>query len=154
MTIQLTLRNKTTIYAASELKSFIDVMTDGTCDIVESDADITLGLLPAGSVKDTLIDDRYVIDIKDGKGNISGSNERSILLGIYRYLKELGCRFVRPGKNGDVIPKRMLTGTEVHIDEAAFYPFRVECLEGAITPQMVIDTIKWLPKVGYNAFFM
>jgi len=152
--IKVTVKNKTALYAANELKSFIEIMTDGTCDIVESDADITLGLLPAGSVKDTLIDDRYVIDIKDGKGNISGSNERSILLGIYRYLKELGCRFVRPGKNGDVIPKRILTGTEVHIDESAFYPFRVECLEGAITPQLVIDTIKWLPKVGYNAFFM
>ncbi|MBQ9768682.1 MAG: DUF4838 domain-containing protein, partial [Clostridia bacterium] len=106
--IKVTVKNKTALYAANELKSFIEIMTDGTCDTVESDADITLGLLPAGSVKDTLIDDRYVIDIKDGKGNISGSNERSILLGIYRYLKELGCRFVRPGKNGDVIPKRSL----------------------------------------------
>lgn len=154
MTIQLTLRSKTTLYAASELKSFVEAMTGDICKIVDSDGDILLDILPEGSVKEPLTDDRYIINIKDGKGKISGSNERSILLGIYRYLKELGCRFVRPGKNGDVIPKRSLNGTNVQIDEAAFYPFRVECLEGAITPQMVIDTIKWLPKVGYNAFFI
>ena len=154
MTIQLKLSNKTTFYAASELKSFVEAMTDDICEIVDSDGDILLDILPEGSVKDPLIDDRYVIDIKDGKGKISGSNERSILLGIYRYLKELGCRFVRPGKNGDVIPKRSLNGANVQIDEAAFYPFRVECLEGAVNTEMVIETIKWLPKVGYNAFFI
>ncbi len=153
MKIRLTVKNKTTLYAANELKSFIVAMTDVPCDVVDSDADITLGLLPEGSVNDPLIDDRYVIDIKDGKGSILGSNQRSILLGIYRYLKELGCRFVRPGKNGDVIPKSDLKGV-VSIDESAFYPFRVECLEGSINAELVKDTIKWLPKVGYNAFFI
>lgn len=153
MTVGLTLKNKTTIYAANELKNFIEAMTDTSCLIVDDEADITLGLLPDNSVKDPLIDDRYVIDIKGGKGTILGSNQRSILLGIYRYLKELGCRFVRPGKNGDVIPKRDLDGT-VKIDESAFYPFRVECIEGSINTELVKETIKWLPKVGYNAFFI
>ncbi len=153
MKIKLLYSNKTMLYAANEFKGFIEAMTDKPCTIVDDGADIELGLLPEGCVKDPLIDDRYVIDLTDGKGSILGSNPRSVLMGIYRYLKELGCRYVRPGKNGDVIPKSDLKG-RVLIDRSAFYPFRVECLEGAVNAEIVKDTIKWLPKVGYNAFFI
>lgn len=139
--------HKTIRYAAFELEAFLRKMTDEECNI-------SLGLLPEDSVKDALTDDRYSVSVKDGSGTILGSNPRSVLMGVYRYLKELGCRYVRPGKDGDYIPKVMLMGTNVNVEQEAFYPFRVECLEGAITPEMVVNTIKWLPKVGYNAFFI
>lgn len=139
--------DKTLKYAADELAVFLKKMT-------EDPYEITLGLLPEGSVKEVLTDDKYVISVKNGIGTIYGSNPRSVLMGVYRYLKELGCRYVRPGKDGDYIPTVTLAKTNIQIEQSAFYPFRVECLEGAITTEMVKDTIKWLPKVGYNAFFI
>ncbi len=153
MKISIPYKSETLCYAAEELVKYITAMTSQNVEIAEESGDIVLGLLPSGSVKDPLIDDKFVINIQNGKGEILGSNERSVLLGIYRYLKELGCRFVRPGKDGEVVPKRQLDGS-VKVEETAFYPFRVECLEGAINDELVIDTIRWLPKVGYNAFFI
>lgn len=153
MKIYIPYKSETICYAAEELAKYITAMTSQKVEICENEGDIVLGILPSGSVKDTLIDDKYIINIENGKGEILGSNERSVLLGIYRYLKELGCRFVRPGKNGDVIPTRDLDKC-VKVEETAFYPFRVECLEGAVDDKLVIDTVRWLPKVGYNAFFI
>ena len=48
------------------------------------------------------------IDVTDGKGRIAGSNPRSVLLGVYRFLEEAGCRWLRPGTDGDYVPKRAL----------------------------------------------
>jgi len=154
MKICIPYKSETLCYAAKELAKYINIMTSQEVEIAENDGDIFLDLLPEGSVKDPLIDDKFVVNVENGKGKICGSNERSVLLGVYRWLKELGCRFVRPGKDGEVIPVRRINDSVVNISEEAFYPFRVECLEGAINDELVIDTIRWLPKVGYNAFFI
>ena len=47
-------------------------------------------------------DDLLSIHVTNGTGVISGPNERSVLLGVYRYLRELGCRFLFPGKDGEL----------------------------------------------------
>lgn len=39
-------------------------------------------------VEDPLRNDAYIISVKDNKGYIAGSNERSVLFGIYRLLEE------------------------------------------------------------------
>ena len=53
-------------------------------------ADISLGLLSDFGVKidvdDPFFDDAYEINVKDKKGYIAGTNERSILFGVYRLL--------------------------------------------------------------------
>ena len=50
-------------------------------------------------------DDGYLISVKKGIGTITGKNPRSVLLGVYGYFYELGCRFIRPGKDGDLLPR-------------------------------------------------
>ena len=45
--------------------------------------------------------DAYAITVTDLGGTIRGSNNRSVLLGAYRYLKELGFAFLRPDREGN-----------------------------------------------------
>ena len=138
-------KNQTTVYAKEELAAYLTKVAGPL-----NDARIELDLFE-GSDDHPLSDDRYTVEIKDGKGKISGSNSRSILMGVYAYLKHLGCRFLRPGDKGELVPKRDLDG-DCSINCAAFYPYRIEVLEGAISEEIVIEVLKWLPKAGYNGY--
>ena len=104
-------------------------------------------------VKDPSLDDSVSINVNGGFGYISGSNERSILIGVYRYLRELGCAFVRPGEDGEIIPEVSLLDTNVIVFEAASYRHRSICIEGADSYDNINDFIKWMPKVGFNGFY-
>ena len=141
------IKNQTTVYAKEELAAYLTKIAGPL-----NDARIELDLFE-GSDDHPLSDDRYIIEIKDGKGKISGSNSRSILMGVYAYLKYLGCRFLRPGEKGEIIPKRDLDGA-CSAECAAFYPYRIEVLEGAISEEIVIEVLKWLPKAGYNGYYI
>ena len=105
------------------------------------------------SVENAYLDDAFSVDVIDAKGKICGSNPRSVLFGCYRYLKELGCSWVRPGKDGEYIPKRSLLGATVQVKEAASYRHRGVCIEGSVSYDHVSDMIDWLPKVCMNAYF-
>ena len=102
------------------------------------------------------IDDEIKIDIREGSGVITGSNERAVLLAVYRALFELGCRWVRPGKNGELLPKKSLDigNMNIQVQEKASYRHRAVCLEGANDYQHVADMIDWLPKIGMNGYFV
>lgn len=158
-------REETAVYAAEELGKYLDMMCpDFSEGIVYTDAPstddgIVLALmselgLEAPEVKDPVTDDVLYIDVNGGKGVIAGSNIRSILLSVYRYLTEAGCRFIRPGKNGEYIPTRDMSTFSCQYRHAASYPFRGECIEGAVSFEHVRDTIIWSPKVGMNMFMM
>ena len=114
-----------------------------------------LGVCPelGATVADPALDDAYSIDVENGCGAIRGSNARSVLMGTYRFLKELGCAWVRPGKDGEIIPKRSTCDVCVHVNEQASYRHRGICIEGAVNYEHVSDMIDWMPKMGYNAYF-
>ncbi|MBR3942972.1 MAG: DUF4838 domain-containing protein [Clostridia bacterium] len=99
--------------------------------------------------------DTIHIDVKNSVGFISGSNERSVLIAVYRFMYELGCRYLYPGKTGEKIPKKklyydMLT---VSVNETASYKYRGICIEGSTGYEHIVNTIDWLPKVGMNEYF-
>ena len=50
--------------------------------------------------------DRIMISVKDGRGEIAASNEGALLIAVYRFLYELGCRWTHPGEGGENIPAR------------------------------------------------
>ncbi len=102
-------------------------------------------------VTDPIYDDAIDISVYDGKGYIAGSNERSVLIGVYRYLNELGIKFIRPGDKGTYIPKNARL-SDVKLHEAADRRHRTVCIEGGLTLQNVLDMVDWLPKVGYNGY--
>lgn len=86
---------------------------------------------------------------------ISGSNPRSVLIAVYRYLRELGFRWLRPGERGVVIPKvHDPVLPRLHVSERPSYKFRTVCIEGACSVQHVLDMIDWLPKAGMSGYFI
>lgn len=99
-------------------------------------------------------DDAVHIRTTGDSGYIAGTNERSILLAAYRYLTELGCRWVRPGKTGECLPALGETLPAVEVKEQASYRHRGVCIEGAVSWEHVRDMVDWLPKLGYNAYFI
>ena len=104
------------------------------------------------AVEDAKLDDAVVICVSQGCGYITGSNARSVLLGVYRFLRELGCRWVRPGKAGERIPAVHIDRPEVHVCETPSYRYRGVAIEGGNSYENIYETIDFLPKVGMNAY--
>ena len=105
---------------------------------------------------DLSVDDAIRIDVKNGTGVITGSNERSVLIAVYRFLYELGCRFLKPGKEGEWIPQKDIEqkNLSVQVEEKASYRHRGVCIEGGNSYEHIRDMIDWLPKVGMNGYFV
>ncbi|BBH21555.1 DUF4838 domain-containing protein [Paenibacillus baekrokdamisoli] len=99
-------------------------------------------------------DDAVWIDVECGQGILAGSNPRSVLLSVYRYLTEVGCRWVRPGQDGEYIPQIDYLTKVVKLMEAASYRYRGICIEGAVSLENVTDMIDWMPKMGFNGYFI
>ncbi len=100
--------------------------------------------------------DSIYIDVKNAAGVISGSNECSVLMAVYRFMYMLGCRFLRPGSDGEKIPRRELTA-DVLTATASYTPsyfHRAICIEGSTSTEHVYNTIDWLPKVGLSGYFV
>jgi hypothetical protein len=159
--------SKTITYAVQELVSYLKKMdTKLVVDILQTDKVrqefdkiIWVGLDDALAdkvphVENAHMDDAIAVDVKEGSGFITGSNERSVLLAVYQFLKSLGCAWVRPGQEGERIPKKEIDHVNVRICEVASYRHRGVCIEGADTYENILDMIDYLPKVGMNAYFM
>lgn len=136
-------------FAACEIKAYI------TKVFADFDVCLSLGIglskeLP--EVEDPMLDDAIVIDTKESSGVITGTNARSVLIAAYRYLRELGFGFVRPGKDGEIYPET-LTNKPIYIREKAAYRQRMVCLEGSASFECVLDMVDWLPKVAMNGYF-
>ncbi len=104
-------------------------------------------------VEDPRRDDAYIISVKNKKGFIAGSNERSVIFGVYRLLEEWGIVWVRPGPNGTKYPEKC-AAQDIEIREAASKRNRIMCIEGAVSIENVLDMIEWMTKVGFNGYYI
>lgn len=161
MFLNITENTETLMYAAEELSKYLSMMDEIKCEIVIGNRGdgITLGLLgelglSSSDVGDAMLDDVIDVNINALSGYISGSNERSVLMGVYNYLKSAGCRWVRPGENGEYIPKKRMNTHSFIFRKKADYIFRGECIEGAVSFEHIKDTVLWLPKVNMNLFMI
>lgn len=102
-------------------------------------------------------DDAFKIRVDGGKGEIKGTNERAVLIGIYHYFKKQGCRFLRPGKDGEYIPR---IDKCVNVNEEWYAKTRYRgttsmhfynCYTGI---NSAIDFLDWMPKMAMNMFFI
>lgn len=101
------------------------------------------------------LDDAFEVEVNEDTGVIAGQNERSVLLGVYAYLTEIGCRFLKPGTEYEIVPqKAQAEDFYASLLRRASLRHRGICIEGADSIENILDTIDWLPKVGYNSFFL
>lgn len=152
----------TVAYAADELVRYLALVTgkDVTLhrqELCYPDDGIRVGLMASLQIKaprvaDPKWDDAIYVDVKNGRGCIAGNNPRSVLIAVYRYLREQGCRWVRPGSDGEYIPRKAIL-SPVMVVETPSYRHRGVCLEGAVSYEHVRDMVDWLPKNGFNAYF-
>lgn len=165
-TIVINSTNNSTInFAAGELTKYLMRMDRelrlevcDTADTTESSV-IKLGLFTDFGIQTlqqnaNVLDDEVYVDIHKGQGVIAGLNPRSVLLAVYRFLTEAGCRWIRPGTEGEIIPHTETGSISVSFQEKPSYRHRGICIEGAVSLENVMDTIEWLPKVGLNSYFI
>ncbi|MHB1356865.1 MAG: DUF4838 domain-containing protein [Anaerolineae bacterium] len=174
LTIRVLSNKQPLLFAAAELVKYIQMMTGNavkptitTSLDYEPDLENSLWLAEASqaptglqklaqslpAVANPQWDDAFAAEVEAGEGVILGNNPRSVLIGAYNLLIATGCRWVRPGTDGEVIPQRDLCALSLHKTEAASYRHRGICIEGACSYENIADIIDWAPKVGYNSYF-
>ncbi len=154
-------RHETISFAASELCRILKEMDPNTVfdhrrydayDPAMTDF-IWIGM---GDWCEHSLKDSIYIDVKNAAGVISGSNECSVLIAAYRFTYELGCRYLRPGKDGEKIPQKELTAEilTANLSYTPSYYHRAICIEGSTSTEHVYNTIDWLAKVGMSGYFV
>ena len=111
-------------FAAEELKKYLRMMMPscGEIDIKYSPCatnGFRLGVmsefgLDTSEADDIELDDIIHIDTDENGGIIAGSNVRSVLLAVYKYLTINGCRWLYPGVDGEFIPVKNITSVSYH----------------------------------------
>ena len=149
-------------FAAEELKKYLRMMMPRCGEIEisyspEAANGFRLGLmsdfgLDTSEADDLALDDILHIDTDAEGGIIAGSNARSILLAVYKYLTLNGCRWLFPGIDGEFIPIKDVEPTTFH--KMADNRYRGWCNEGAEFQQCMIDAIDFAPKIGLNVFML
>ena len=151
------------LFAAEELRKYLLYVTEDDVMLIEEvdglpqkDKD---GILLSTGGSDRLIttksdeEDSILIDIRGKDGEITANNGRALLIAVYRYLREIGFAFVRPGKDGEIYPERI--GEEaVFVCEKGDTKLRSVCIEGADFYGNLIDFIDWIPKIGMNSIHL
>lgn len=137
--------SETILFAAEELETYLNRMLPNT-DLPTIQLSVTEQLLS--------YPDSFSVQITREKGSIIGSNERSVLLGVYDYLHYLGCRFLSPEKHCEIIPFIDPDSLPASYQKQASFYHRGVCIEGSNSLENILAFIDWLPKVGYNSFFL
>ena len=135
--------SQTVRFAASELEKYLTKMLPST-------SQLAFRLTVTG--RQPL--DAFSVRIAADGGEICGVNDRSVLLGVYDYLHHLGCRFLAPGENCEIIPSISPQAIPAEYEKRASFRHRGVCIEGADSRENILDFIDWLPKIGYNSFFL
>lgn len=148
-------------YAAEELKKYLYMMMPDGDSITTRYSDeicgFRLGLmsdlgLDTSDVEDVELDDILYIDCDKNGGIIAGSNPRSVLIAVYEFLKQNGCRFIMPGKDGEYIPMKELDPVKLRHKPSMRY--RGWCLEGGVSQEIMIESIDFTPKLGMNTVML
>lgn len=149
-------------FAAGELKKYLRMMMPEGGDIrISRDAQAAdgfrLGILSdfgmdAPEAEDLRLDDVLHIEAGPQGGIIAGSNPRSVLLAVYKFLEKNGCRWLFPGIDGEVIPIKSIEPVSCH--QMAAMRYRGQCNEGAEAQINMMETIDFAPKIGLNTYMI
>ena len=151
--------NETTAFAAREFIRLAKKCDTGiTAETVfgECVGAISIGIgkgIDFSTIADKTLDDAIAIEVKGGVGYIGGSNARSVLIAVYRFFTEIGGAYLRPGRDGEKMPKKDILSVEVSVSETASYRYRGFCFEGSAGYEHIMELVDFAPKIGFNIFF-
>jgi len=159
--------NPTVRFAAQELTGYLSKMTGIKHTATLSESISSEQGIYLGTVEDfesvgmqrlcekSELDDAIVLKTEGKRLFITGSNPRSVLLATYHYLRLQGAEWLWPGEDGEIIPSVKKVRTEgFDLKERASYRHRAVCIEGAVTPEIVIEFIDWMAKHRMNGFHL
>ncbi len=149
-------------FAAEELKKYLRMMMPRCGEVPiaynpKAKDGFRIGImaefsLDTSEAQDLELDDIIHIDTDSEGGVIAGSNPRSVLLAVYKYLTLNGCCWLFPGVDGEFIPVQPVVATSYH--KMADCRYRGQCNEGAESQQCMLETIDFSPKIGLNAYMI
>ena len=142
--------NRVVDFAKDEFAKYAE-LTFIDFDEVKDQIDIYIGLNENGEIPLGKKDEIF-IDVKGSKGVITGSNAGSVLIAVYRFFIECGCRFLRPGKDGEYINKCNMKDVSVYVKEKATSDKRGMIIEGSCSFENVYDIIDFCPKIALNNY--
>lgn len=134
-------------FAAAELSGYLGRM------LAEEAGTLTVGL----EVRPDQAPGRpdwFLVKLGPEGGTVAGNSGRAALLGVYDCLRRLGCRFLAPVKGCETVPSLTRKELALRYEHRASFYHRGVCIEGADSRENVLDFIDWLPKAGYNSFFL
>ncbi|MBR2634871.1 MAG: DUF4838 domain-containing protein [Clostridia bacterium] len=150
------------VFAAEELKKYLRMMMPQSGDIAielnpEAKEGFRLGLLEDfglsdAEVEDAVLDDVVHIETHEKGGILAGSNPRSVLFAVYRFLRLNGCRWLYPGVDGEHVPMQSIVPTQYH--KKADHRFRGHCNEGAESQDCMLETIDFYAKQEINVYMI
>lgn len=154
--------------AASELRRYVRALTGerlrkarARSYDADKDAAAWLGVCdrlapPDGrGLEPSVWDDGYAIWCKGKTFHVAGRNPRSVLFGVYDFLQRQGVRFLRPGRDGEIVPRDTgLTLPKRPIVECASHRHRGITYEGALSVEHALQTVAWCAKKRLNTIFL
>ena len=114
-------------YAGEELARYLGRMLDGADGEIQVTLDVQPPPHPAPGW-DAALDDWFHVQARPGRIAVTGSNARSVLLGAYRLLHHLGCRFLMPGRRHEAVPALRPEDLRADLQEAAACRHRGVCI--------------------------
>jgi len=148
-------------HAASELKKYLRMMMPDGGDVKislnsEATDGFRLGLLEDFGLPfegtDARLDDVIHVEADASGGILAGSNPRSVLFAVYRFLRENGCRWLYPGVDGDYVPMKEPEHVSYH--KMASHRFRGFCNEGTESQQVMIEVADYYAKLEMNVYML
>lgn len=156
--------DETVLFATDELRCCLQrLWPDGCVQVVcgaqAGEGEILLGLpgdIPESTIDPHPLDDAFEIRVENSAGFLCGSNPRSVLFAVYRFLGHLGMRWPSPDKEilpaADGLPAENAVCLTTR--EAAGLRHRGIIMEGANSLENVLSLVNWLPKLFYNSYFI
>lgn len=162
LTVNKTVSSSPVDFAAEELRKYLRMMMPESGDVViryapDAESGFRLGLmsdfgLDTSDAEDVELDDIIYIDCDTEGGIIAGSNHRSVLLAVYEYLRQNGCRWLLPGVDGEFIPLRDTVPVKYRYKPSCRH--RGHATEGCCAQHLLKEIIDYMPKVGLNSFMI
>ncbi len=151
--------DQTISFAADELKKYLWTMMPKSGNTpISLDPKATegfrLGLLEdfglENEAADPMWDDVVHVDTTENGGILAGSNPRSVLFAVYRFLRLNGCRWFYPGPEGEYVPMKGLEPQKYH--KLADHRIRAYTIEGDPSMEQVAFWVDYQAKLEMNMF--